>query len=73
MLNVLQIGYGMHSLEFIPNGFLLKFLQKADLGHIVITDGIVGSFLGDDLTIVGHNQAVSDISFCFWKIYSPDP
>ncbi|CAM1302828.1 SGCB (predicted) [Pycnogonum litorale] len=58
MLSILKLGYGMQSMEFIPNGFLLKFLEKADLGRITISDGIVGSFSGQNMTIVGHNQAV---------------
>ncbi|KAH7955167.1 hypothetical protein HPB49_024973 [Dermacentor silvarum] len=56
LLGVLRIGYGMESLEFLPSGRLLRFLNNADLGTVVPHKGVIGGFKDTDLHIIGESQ-----------------
>ncbi|XP_037568644.1 beta-sarcoglycan [Dermacentor silvarum] len=58
LLGVLRIGYGMESLEFLPSGRLLRFLNNADLGTVVPHKGVIGGFKDTDLHIIGESQPV---------------
>lgn len=58
LLGVLHLGYGMQSLEFMPPGWLIRFLQNADIKTVIPINGIVGGFKGEDLHIYGNDQPV---------------
>ncbi|KAH6936999.1 hypothetical protein HPB50_025088 [Hyalomma asiaticum] len=58
LLGVLRIGYGMESLEFLPSGRLLRFLNNADLGTVIPHKGVIGGFKDTDLHIIGESQPV---------------
>ncbi|KAH7969572.1 hypothetical protein HPB52_019722 [Rhipicephalus sanguineus] len=58
LLGVLRIGYGMESLEFLPSGQLLRFLNNADLGTVIPHKGVIGGFKDTDLHIIGESQPV---------------
>lgn len=58
LLGVLRIGYGMESLEFLPSGQLLRFLNHADLGTVIPHRGVIGGFKDKDLHITGESQPV---------------
>ncbi|KAF2352496.1 Sarcoglycan complex subunit protein [Trinorchestia longiramus] len=59
-MGVLRLGIGMESIEFITeNPRMLKFFGKADLGVVQQQNGVVSSYAGEPLTIVGDNSQVS--------------
>ncbi|UYV64105.1 SGCB [Cordylochernes scorpioides] len=63
LLSVLRIGYGMESLELVPPGLLLRFLNHVDLGTVVPSTGEVGGLPDRDLPIIGlDNQPIRNKS-----------
>lgn len=58
LLGVLQIGYGMEHIEFVPPSFLIRFLTNADFDKTVPTNGVLGGFHGQDLSIIGNGHPV---------------
>ncbi|CAN7937689.1 unnamed protein product [Ixodes hexagonus] len=59
LVGVLRIGYGMESLEFLPGAQLVRFLNNADLGSVILHKGVLGAFKDSDLTFTGNNQPAS--------------
>ncbi|KAM7291054.1 beta-sarcoglycan [Ixodes scapularis] len=58
LVGVLRIGYGMESLEFLPGAQLVRFLNNADLGRVILHKGVIGAFKDSDLTITGNAHPV---------------
>ncbi|EEC13237.1 sarcoglycan, putative, partial [Ixodes scapularis] len=59
LVGVLRIGYGMESLEFLPGAQLVRFLNNADLGRVILHKGVIGAFKDSDLTITGNAHPAS--------------
>nr|XP_006825800.1 PREDICTED: beta-sarcoglycan-like [Saccoglossus kowalevskii] len=58
ILCVLQIDHtGMETLEFMPSG-LLRFVYGGDMGSIHPIDSTIGSYVSQDLDLIGDTQAV---------------
>jgi hypothetical protein len=57
ILAVLGIGReGVASLEFIPKGLLLRFLQDSDMGDVILTETEFGSLPDQPLELSASHQ-----------------
>lgn len=68
LVGVLRIGYGMESLEFLPGAQLVRFLNNADLGRVILHKGVIGAFKDSDLTITGNAHPAS-LKILFVRIW----
>ncbi|GAB6033648.1 hypothetical protein CHUAL_013711 [Chamberlinius hualienensis] len=58
LMGVLRLAYGLESLEFIPKGLLIRFLENCNIDVVIPANGLVGGFKGEDLNIYGNNQPI---------------
>ncbi|XP_066942092.1 beta-sarcoglycan [Macrobrachium rosenbergii] len=58
-MGVLRLGYGMESLEFLPESSATKFYGRADLGNVYKKDGLIYSYTDVPFSIQGDNSKVS--------------
>lgn len=56
ILGVLRLGYGMNSLELIPEAVAIKFYGNTDLGHVYKIDGKINGFLDRPVDIEGEDN-----------------
>lgn len=56
ILGVLRLGYGMNSLELIPEALAIKFYGNTDLGHVYKIDGKINGFLDRPVEIDGDDN-----------------
>ena len=54
MLGIGRVGVG--SLEFIPKGMLLRFLQDSDMGNVLLREEEFGSLPDEPLEISASHQ-----------------
>ncbi|XP_068626039.1 beta-sarcoglycan [Battus philenor] len=59
ILAVLRLGYGMESMEFLPEHNAIKFFGEADLDHVYKRDGQLESFRDTPMTISSENGSVT--------------
>lgn len=63
MLSVLRIDKsGMESLSLFKSG-LIRWMYGGDLQHVVLKTGEIGSFSGQNLSIIGRNAGVSKLLY----------
>ncbi|CAH2062156.1 unnamed protein product, partial [Iphiclides podalirius] len=58
ILAVLRLGYGMESMEFLPEHDAIKFLGATDLDHVYKRDGLLSGFQDVPMTISSENGSV---------------
>lgn len=56
ILGVLRLGYGMNSLELIPEALAIKFYGNTDLGHVYKVDGKINGFSDTPMEIKGDDN-----------------
>lgn len=56
ILGVLRLGYGMNSLELIPEALAIKFYGNTDLGHLYKIDGKINGFSDSSVEIKGDDN-----------------
>lgn len=56
ILGVLRLGYGMNSLELIPEALAIKFYGNTDLGHVYKIDGKINGFSDKAIEIHGDDN-----------------
>ncbi|XP_047492241.1 beta-sarcoglycan-like [Penaeus chinensis] len=58
-MGVLRLGYGMESIEILPDTRATKFYGRADLGNVYKKDGIIYGYADVPFSIQGDNSKVS--------------